>query len=82
MLFGFSPFLYCVIYIFVHVIGLQSEKAQSPPQRHLPLGLGNMEKIKYHDIFDQILRYRYRIDTVVLTIGAFTKYLHNEIFDK
>uniref|UniRef100_A0A8D0A6X8 Ig-like domain-containing protein n=1 Tax=Sander lucioperca TaxID=283035 RepID=A0A8D0A6X8_SANLU len=29
----FFPFLYCVIYLFVHVIGLQSEKAQSPPQR-------------------------------------------------
>ena len=46
------------------------------------LGLGNMEKIKYHNIFDQIPRYRYRNDIVVLTIGAFTKYLHNEIFDK
>ena len=46
------------------------------------LGLGNMEKIKYHDIFDQIPRYRYRNDSVVLTIGAFTEYLHNEILDK
>ena len=41
-----------------------------------------MEKIKYHDIFDQIPQYRYRNDIVVWTIGAFTKYLHNEIFDK
>ena len=44
------------------------------------VGLGDMEKIKYHDIFDQIPRYRN--DIVVLTIGAFTKYLHNEIFDE
>uniref|UniRef100_A0A8D0DF62 Moesin a n=1 Tax=Sander lucioperca TaxID=283035 RepID=A0A8D0DF62_SANLU len=36
MLFGFFPFRYRVIYVFVHVIGLQSEKAQSPPQRGLP----------------------------------------------
>uniref|UniRef100_A0A8C9ZYS4 Nicastrin n=1 Tax=Sander lucioperca TaxID=283035 RepID=A0A8C9ZYS4_SANLU len=36
VLFGFSPFLYCVIFLFVHIIGLQSEKAQSPPQRDLP----------------------------------------------
>ena len=40
------------------------------------------EKIKYHDIFDQIPRYRYYTDIVVLTIGAFTTYLDNEIFDK
>ena len=55
-----------------------------PPQRdvELRLGLGDMEKIKYHDIFDQILWYRYRNNIVVLTIGAFTKYLHNDIFDK
>ena len=46
------------------------------------LGLGDMEKIKYHDILDQIPRYRYHNNIVVLTIGAFTKYLHNEIFDK
>ena len=42
-----------------------------------------MEKIKYHDILDQIPRYRYCDDIVGLTIGALTKYyLHNEIFDK
>ena len=41
-----------------------------------------MEKIKYPDIFDQIPRYRYCGDIVGLTIGAFTKYAHNEIFDK
>ena len=46
------------------------------------LGLGDMEKIKSHDIFDQIPRYRYRNDIVVLTVGAFTKYLRNEIFDE
>ena len=46
------------------------------------LGLGDLEKIKYHNVFYQILRYRYCDDIVVLTIGAFTKYLHNEIFDK
>uniref|UniRef100_A0A8C9ZIM8 Density-regulated protein n=1 Tax=Sander lucioperca TaxID=283035 RepID=A0A8C9ZIM8_SANLU len=40
--------------------------------------LGDMEKIKYHDIFDQIPRYRYHNDIVMLTVGAFTKYL----FDK
>ena len=50
---------------------------------YISLGLGDKEKIKYHDIFDQIPRYRYRNDIiVVLTIGAFTKYLHNAIFDK
>ena len=48
----------------------------------LTVGLGDMEKIKYHDIFHQIPRYRYRNDIVVLTNGAFTKYLHNEISDK
>ena len=32
-----SPLSFIVLYIFfVHVIGLQSEKAQSPPQRDLP----------------------------------------------
>ena len=46
------------------------------------VGLGDMEKIKYHNIFDQIPQYRYRNDSVVLTIGAFTKYLYNDICDK
>ena len=42
-----------------------------------------MEKIKYHNIVDQIPRYRYRNDIiVVLTIRAFTKYLHNESLDE
>ena len=42
---------------------------------------GNMDKIKY-DIFDQIPSYGYCDDIVGLTIGAFKKYLHNEIFHK
>ena len=46
------------------------------------LELGDLDKIKYHDIFYQILPYRYCDDIVGLTIGAFTKYLHDEIFDK
>ena len=40
-----------------------------------------MEKIKYHDIFDQ-LPYGYFGDIVEVTIGAFTKHLHNDIFEK
>ena len=36
MLFGYFPLYFIVLYIFfVHVIGLQIEKAQSPPQRDL-----------------------------------------------
>ena len=46
------------------------------------LALGNMEKNQYHKILDQIPQYRYCDDTVGLTIGAFTKYFHKEIFDK
>ena len=41
---------------------------------------GDIEKIKNHDIFDQTPRYRYCNDTVVLTIAAFTTYLHNGEF--
>lgn len=41
-----------------------------------------MEKINYHNIFDQISQYQYYDDTVGLTIGIFTKHLHTEIFDK
>ena len=49
----------------------------------LPIGLGDMEKIKYDDILDKIPGCRYCDDIVRLTIDALTKcYLHNEIFDK
>ena len=35
--FWLFPFpLLCYISFFLHIIGLQSEKAQSPPQRDLP----------------------------------------------
>lgn len=40
-----------------------------------------MDKIKY-DILDQIPRYRYCDNIEGMNIGAFTKNLHNEIFDK
>ena len=43
----------------------------------LILGLSDMGRIKYQDIFDQ-----YFDNIVVMSIGAFTKYLRNEIFDK
>ena len=45
-------------------------------------GLGDMDKITHHDIFDQIPRYRYCDNIVGTTINAFTKYLPNEILDK
>ena len=41
-----------------------------------------MDKIKYQDMFNQIPRYRYCNDNVEMTLDAFTKYLHNEMFDK
>ena len=41
-----------------------------------------MEKIKYHDHSDQIAQYQYYDNIVGMTIGAFTKDLHNGIFDK
>ena len=45
--------------------------------------LGNMETIKYYDIFDQLHRCQYCSDIVGLTIVAFTENLHNDIiFDK
>ena len=31
---------------------------------------------------NQILRYRFCNNIVEMAVGAFTKYLHNEIFDK
>ena len=50
-------------------------------QLDVELGLGDMSRIKYHNIFDQITLYRH-CDNIVGMIGAFIKYLHNEIFDK
>ena len=44
----------------------------------LSLGLGDIDKIEYPNIFLP----RYRNNIVVLTIGALTKHLHNVIFDK
>ena len=41
-----------------------------------------MDKIKYHDILDQIPHYRYYNKIVEMIVGAFTKYLHYESFDK
>ena len=46
------------------------------------LGLGDIDKIKYRNIFDQIPQYWYCDNIVGMTNGAFTKYLYNEIFDK
>lgn len=43
---------------------------------------GLVDKIKYHNIFDRKLRYRYCNKIVEMTVGAATKYLHNEIFHK
>ena len=48
-------------------------------QLDVELGLGDMSRIKYHNIFDQITLYRH-CDNIVGMIGAFIKYLHNEIF--
>lgn len=42
-----------------------------------PVQLGNLEKVKYHDIFDQTPRYRYCHDIVDLTVHALTKYVNN-----
>lgn len=39
--------------------------------------LVEMEKLKYHNIFDTIPWYQYCNEIVGLTVGAFTKYLHN-----
>ena len=62
--------------------GERSRGVGSQAQRLLcrPLELGDGEKIKCPDIFDQIPRYCG--DIVGLTIGAFTKYAHNDIFDE
>lgn len=38
--------------------------------------------IKYHNIFNQIPQCRYGNNIGGMTISAFTKYLHNEIFDE
>jgi len=48
------------------------------PICYIKVGLGDMDKIKYHNMFDQI-------PLLILqqyTIGALTEYLHNEIIDK
>lgn len=39
------------------------------------IGLGDMDKIKYHNIFDPIPRYGYYDDIVEMTIGDFIRYL-------
>ena len=49
---------------------------------NVKLGLGDMDKIKYHDILDQIPQYQYYNNIVEMTVDAFTKSLHDEIFDK
>ena len=40
------------------------------------------DKIKNHNISNQILKYWYCDNIVGMTIGTFTIYEHNEIFDK
>ena len=45
-------------------------------------GLGDMNKIKYHDISDQIPRYQYWNNIVEMAVDAFIKYLCYEVFDK
>ena len=51
---------------------------------NVKLGLGDMDKIKYHDILDEIPRYRYYNNIVEMTVNAFTfhTHLHYETFDK
>ena len=40
-----------------------------------------MDYNKYLNVFDQIPQYQYCQDIVGLIMGAFIKYVHNEIFD-
>ena len=46
------------------------------------VGLGDVDKIKYHNILDQIPRDRYFNNIVEMAVDAFTQYLHYDIFDK
>lgn len=56
--------------------GVKSPPSSQHRLAQAAVGLSNMEKIKYHDMFNQTPRYQYGNNIVGLTVGALTKYLN------
>ena len=75
-LYAFQPI---VLHYFTD---LQVVRKEDCGQVNMNVELGDMEKIRYHDILVLIPRYRYCGDILGLAIGALTKYLLNDILDK